>query len=73
MKYNKQRSLWVTLSGKAIKKYCKGLKLFVANDNKKFCKKIKPLLGNKVEGNNAIILVQNNLITDDKRLAQKSN
>ena len=44
------------------------------NDNKKFWKKLKPLLGNKVNKNNAITLVEGNkLITDNTKLAQMFN
>ena len=43
-------------------------------DNKKFCKKVKPFFGNKIEGNPNITLVEGNiLVTDEESLAETFN
>ena len=74
MKYNKQRNICVALHRKTKRKYFKDLRLSDVNDNKKFWKTVKPLFGNKIKCKSQIALVEgNNLVTDDKVLAQTFN
>ena len=74
IRYNKQRNIWFSLLTKAKRKHSEDLSIADVNDNKKFWKRIKPLSGNKISGNPNIALVENNdLITDEKSLAETFN
>ena len=72
---NKQRNTCVSLLTKAKRKHYEDLSIADINDNKqKFWKRIKPFFGNKINGNPNIALVENNdLITDEKSLAETFN
>ena len=73
LRYNRQRNLCVTLLRKAKKKYCTDLKMSDITDNK-FWKNIKPIFGNKNQGNKTIALEEGKeVITDDGELAQTIN
>ena len=74
MKYNKQRNICVALLEKTKRKYYEALKLSDVNDNKNFWKTVKSLFGNKIKCKSQITLVEgNNLVTDDKVLAETFN
>ena len=74
MKCNKQRNTCVALIRKTSRKYHEALKLTDVNDNKKFWKTVKPLVGDKIKCKSQIALVEgNNLVTDDKVLAETFN
>lgn len=60
MKFSKQKKLCVTQLKKDRKKYCKDFKLSEINGSKKFWKKIKHFLGNRVKENNVITLIERN-------------
>ena len=67
-------SLCVSLLRKAKRKHFEDLSIADVTDNKKFWKRVKPLLGNKIKGNPNIALVESNdLITDEKSLAETFN
>ena len=71
MKCNKQRNICVALLKKTRKEYYEDLRLTDVNDNKKFWKTAKPLLGNKLENKSQIALVEGNILaTEDKALVR---
>ena len=64
----------VSLLRKAKIKHYENLSIADTTDNKKFWKRVKLLLGNKIKENPNIALVENNdLITDEKSLAETFN
>ena len=70
----KQRNICVSLLSKAKRKHYKDLSIADVTDNKKFWKRVKPLFRNKIKGNPNITLVEgNDLITDEKSLAETFN
>ena len=70
LRYNKQRSVCITLLRNAKKKYCTIFKMSHINDNKKFWKNIKLIFSNENKGNKIIALEEGNkMITDDGKLA----
>ena len=74
IRYKKQRNICVSLVRKPKRKHYEDLSIADAADNKKFWKRVKPLFGNKIEGNPNIALVENNdLITDEESFAETFN
>ena len=74
IRYKKQRNICVSLLRKAKRKHYEDLSIADVTDNKKFWKRVKPLFGNKIKGNPNIALVESNdLITDEKSLAETFN
>ena len=74
IRYKKQRNICVSLLRKAKRKHFEDLSIADVTDNKKFWKRVKPLFGNKIKGNPNIALVESNdLITDEKSLAETFN
>ena len=74
IKYKKQINTFVSLLRKAKRKHFEDLSIADVTDNKKFWKRVKPLLVNKIKGNPNIALVESNdLITDEKSLAETFN
>ena len=74
IRYKKQRNICVSLLTKARRKHYENLSIADVTDNKKFWKRVKPLFGNKIKGNpNTSIVESNNLITDEKSLAEPFN
>ena len=74
IRYKKQRNICVSLVRKAKRKHYEDLSIADVTDNKKFWKRVKPLFGNKIKGNpNTSIVESNNLITDEKSLAEPFN
>ena len=74
IRYKKQRNICVSLLRKAKRKHFQDLSIADVTDNKKFWKRVKPLLGNKIKGTPNIALVESNdLITDEKSLAETFN
>ena len=72
--YKKQINICVSLLRKAKGKYYRDLSMADVTDNKKFRKTVKPLSGNKIKRNPNITLVEgNDLITDEKSLAETFN
>ena len=70
----RSRNICVSLVRKPKRKHYEDLSIADAADNKKFWKRVKPLFGNKTEGNPNIGLVENNdLITDEESLAETFN
>ena len=70
----RNKEIFVSLLRKAKRKHFKDLSIADVIDNKKFCKRVKPLFGNKTKGNPNISLVESNdLITDEKSLAETFN
>ena len=68
------RNKCVSLLLKAKKKHHEDLSIADVTDNKKFWKRVKPLFGSKIKGNvNIALVVDNNLITDEKSLAETFN
>ena len=57
-KYKKQRNICVSLLKKAKRKHYEDLSIADVTDNKKFWKRVKPLLRNKIKRNPNIILVE---------------
>ena len=56
---------------KTRKEYYDDLRLTDVNDNNKFCKTAKPLLGNKLKSKSQIALVEGNILaTEDKALVR---
>ena len=56
---------------KTRKEYYEDLRLTDVNDNKKFCKTAKSLLGNKLKSKSQIALVEGNILaTEDKALVR---
>ena len=56
---------------KTRKEYYEDLRLTDVNDNKKFCKTAKLLLGNKLKSKSQIALVEGNILaTEDKALVR---
>ena len=68
-KYRKLRNECVSLTKKEKREYFQNLNINSINDNKTFCKTVKPFLSNKGNSNQKkIILVENNeIIRDDKK------
>ena len=60
MQYNKQKNICVALLRKTKKKYYKDLRLSDVNNNKKFWKTVKLLLGNKIKCKSQTALVEGN-------------
>ena len=74
IRYKKQRNICVSLLRKAKRKHLEDLSIADVTDNKKFWKRVKRLFGNKIKGNPNIALVESNdLITDEKSLAETFN
>ena len=74
IRYKKQRNICVSLVRKAKRKHYEDLSIADVTDNKKFWKRVKPLFGNKIKGNpNTSLVENNNLITDEKSLAEPFN
>ena len=70
----KNKNICVSLLRKAKREYQEDLSIADVTDNKKFWKRVKPFFGNKIKGNPNIALVENNdLITDEKLLAETFN
>ena len=70
----RKKKIFVSLLRKAKRKHYKDLSIADVTDNKKFWKRVKPLFGNKIKGNPNIALVESNdLITDEKSLAETFN
>ena len=71
MQRSKLRNLYLKVRSDENRIRCKKQR---NNNNKKFWKRVKPLFGNKVKGNPNIALVESNdLITDEKSLAETFN
>ena len=74
IRYKKQRNICVSLLRKAKRNHFEDLSIADVTNNKKFWKRVKPLFGNKIKGNPNIALVESNdLITDEKSLAETFN
>ena len=74
IRLQKQKNICVSLLRKAKRKHYEDLSIADVTDNKKFWKRVKSLFGNKIKGNPNIALVENNdLITDEKSLAETFN
>ena len=74
IRYKKQRNICASLLRKAKRKHFEDLSIADVTDNKRFWKRVKPLSGNKIKGNPNIALVESNdLITDEKSLAETFN
>ena len=70
----RNKEIFVSLLRKAKREHFKALSITDVTDNKKFCKRVKPLFGSKTKGNPNIALVESNdLITDEKSLAETFN
>ena len=69
--YKKQRNKCVNLRKKAIKTYFKDITDSGIVENKKFWQTIKPFITNKsgISNNNIMIIENDSLVTDDKKLA----
>ena len=66
--YKKQRNICVSLRRKSLKKHLKSITEEGLNKNKSFLKFIKPFLANKgFIGSNDINLVENDVVTTDKK------
>ena len=73
-KYKKQRNFCTNLLRKTKNDYFRCLNIKDLNDNKKFWKKVKPFLSDKVlENNNIILKGKDELITDSSTLANLFN
>ena len=72
IRYKKQRNICVSLLRKAKRKHIEDLSIADVTGNKKFWKRLKPLFGNKIKGNPNIV-ESNDLITDEKSLAETFN
>ena len=74
IRHKKQRNICVSLLRKVKRKYYEDLSIADVTDNKKFWKRVKPLFGNKIKGSPNIVPVESNdLITDEKLLAETFN
>ena len=74
IRYKKPRNICVSLLRKAKRKHFEDLSVADATGNKRFWKRVKPLFGNKIKGNPNIALAESNdLITDEKSLAETFN
>ena len=74
IRYKRQRNICVSLLRKAKRKHYEGLSIADVPDNQKFRKRVKPLFGNKIKGNPNVVLGESNdLITDEKLLAEAFN
>ena len=75
IQYKKQRNKCVNLRKKAIKTYFKDIKDSGIVENKKFWQTIKPFITNKsgISNNNIMIIENDSLVTDDKKLATVFN
>ena len=71
IQYKKQRNECVNLRKKAIKTYFKDITDSGIVENKKFWQTIKPFITNKsgISNNNIMIIENDSLVTDDKKLA----
>ena len=67
-KYKKQINICLSLLRKAKRKNYDDLSIADVTDNKKFCKRVKSLFGNKIKGNSNITLVEGNDLIKDKKL-----
>ena len=65
--YNKQRNFCVNLLKKEKKKYYNNLDIKIFEDNKKFWKRIKPLLSEKSVLKRDITIIENETVTSDKK------
>ena len=62
------------LLSKAKRRHYEGLSIADVTGNKKFWKRVRPLFESKIKGNPNMALVEgNNLITDEKSLAETFN
>ena len=61
--HNQQRNKCVTILKKSKRSYFESLVVKFVKDNKKFLKKISPLVSNKIKSKEKITLVENNEIT----------
>ena len=68
----RNRNICVSLVRKPKRKPYEDLSIADAADNK-FWKRVKPLFGNKIEGNPNIALVENNDLITDESLAETFN
>ena len=74
MKYNKQRNLCVSITGKAKRSYYENLDLKDITDSKKFWATVKPLFSIKIKSTEYITLEENGkIISNDKELARIFN
>ena len=72
--YNKLRNYCVNLLKREKKKYYNDLDLKIFYDNTKFWRRIKPLFSDKnYGGQRSITIVENDLITDKRDVAEKLN
>ena len=72
--FKKQRNLCVKLLREAKREYYKNIDLKSLYGNRKFWKIVKPLFSVKVKTSSSVILLENNeIISDDKAVAEKFN
>ena len=70
----KQRNFCINLLGKTKKDYFENININDVNDNKKFCKTIKPFFSDKGLNINKLMLIEdNNLISKKSVLANTMN
>ena len=69
--YNKQRNICVKMVRKAKKELFQNINLSEITGNKKFCKTVSPLFGNKVKTNQKINLIEKYVsVTSDAEIAK---
>ena len=67
-KYKQQRNYWVKLLCKTKMEYFQNMDVNKVNDNKIFCKTVKPRFSNKCKTANTIILTEGDMIIKNEKL-----